>query len=220
MSLAHIFTVPAHSINISRRQNQRYVCVLFLCLMKLGSLHRLFKKFAMCLNVLNSCDGCLMIGRGLIGCVDPDAISHSVLTCCIVTWRELFDLKKCASVISLKISSGQTVNQQFYHMILWNQWATSQKTLWKSWFIHLDNAHSHMTLSVWVFLVRNSTLLVPQPICIPDVSTADVFLFESVEKIQEKSTANIIVFKICMECCAKIESLLEVLYCCLRRLFW
>jgi hypothetical protein len=44
-----------------------------------------------------------------------------------------------------------------------------------------------MTLSVWVFLVRNNTLLVPQPLCNPDVSTADVFLFESVEKIQEKA---------------------------------
>jgi len=69
-----------------------------------------------------------------------------------------------------------------------------------------------MTLSVWVFLVINNTLLVPQAICSPDVSTTDIFLCESVEKIQEKSTANIIVFKICMECCAKIEALLEVLY--------
>jgi hypothetical protein len=77
-----------------------------------------------------------------------------------------------------------------------------------------------MTLYVWEFLVRNNMLLVPQPICSPDVSTADVFLFESVEKIQEKSTANIIVFKICVECCAKIEALLEVLYYCSRRWFW
>jgi hypothetical protein len=79
-------------------------------------------------------------------------------------------------VISLKISSGQRVNQQFYHIILQNQWAAAQKTHWKSWFTHHDNAHSHMTLSVWVF-----------PICSPDVSTVDIFLFESVEKIQEKA---------------------------------
>jgi len=86
--------------------------------MKLGSLHRLFKKFEMCLNLLNSYDGSLMIGHGLVDCVDPDALFHSVLTCCVVMRRELFDMKKCASVIYLEISSGQTVNQQFYHIIL------------------------------------------------------------------------------------------------------
>jgi len=52
--------------------------------MKLGSSHRLFKKFEMCLNLLNSYDGHLMIGHGVVDCVDPD-VSHSVLTCCVVT---------------------------------------------------------------------------------------------------------------------------------------
>ena len=81
MSLAHIFTVPAYTINISRWQNGSYVCVLFLCLTKFESLHRLLKKFEMCLNLLNSCDGHLMFGHGLVEGVDPDAVSYSVLTC-------------------------------------------------------------------------------------------------------------------------------------------
>lgn len=102
MSLAHIFIVPAHTINISRWQNESYICVLFLCLMKLGNLHRLLKRFEMCLNLLNSYDGHLMIGHGLVDCVDPHAVSYSVLTCCVVTWRQLFDLKKCVSVTSFK----------------------------------------------------------------------------------------------------------------------
>lgn len=56
--------------------------------------------------------------------------------------------------------------------------------LWKNknWLLHHDNAPAHTSLLVREYLVKNNTLMMPQPPYSPDLAPCDFFLFPKLKR--------------------------------------
>ena len=56
--------------------------------------------------------------------------------------------------------------------------------LWtnNSWLLHHDNAPAHLALLVRNFLVKNNTVIMPQPPYSPDLAPCDFFLFPRLKR--------------------------------------
>jgi len=80
------------------------------------------------------------------------------------------------------VPPGQTVNQQFYLKVLQrlhNSIRKKRPEMWSSsdWFLHHDNAPTHMALSVQQFLVKNKITVIPHPPYSPNLAPRYFFLF-------------------------------------------
>ncbi|UYV79403.1 K02A2.6-like [Cordylochernes scorpioides] len=85
------------------------------------------------------------------------------------------------------LPQGRTVNKEYYLQVMRNlREAIRQKRpdLWKNknWLLHHDNAPAHTSLLVRDFLVKNNTLMIPQPPYSPDLAPCDFFLFPKLKR--------------------------------------
>ncbi|UYV70896.1 hypothetical protein LAZ67_8001037 [Cordylochernes scorpioides] len=85
------------------------------------------------------------------------------------------------------LPQGRTVNKEYYLQVMRNlREAILQKRpdLWKNknWLLHHDNAPAHTSLLVRDFLVKNNTLMMPQPPYSPDLVPCDFFLFPKLKR--------------------------------------
>lgn len=102
------------------------------------------------------------------------------------------------------LQPSQTVNKEYYLSVmrrLREAVRLKRPDLWKdnSWFLHYDNAPSHIALVLRDHFAKNSTHIVPQPPYSPDLAPCDFWLFaklkrplrghrfESIEEIQAES---------------------------------
>ena len=85
------------------------------------------------------------------------------------------------------VPPGQTVNQQFYLVVLRRLRENVRRKppeLWRSgdWFLHHDNAPTHTAVSVTRYLASLGWTFVPQPSYTPDLAPCDFFLFPKLKK--------------------------------------
>ena len=102
------------------------------------------------------------------------------------------------------LSQDRTVNKEYYIEVMSRLCdAIHQKftVLWEnqSWNLHHDNAPAHALMLVHEFLVKDKTVIMPQPLYSPDLDLADFILFPklktqikgrrfaAIEEIKEKS---------------------------------
>ena len=57
----------------------------------------------------------------------------------------------------------------------------------KTWMVHHDNAPAHASLLIREFLVKQETIVVPQPPYSPDLTPADFFLFPKLKSTIKRS---------------------------------
>ena len=57
------------------------------------------------------------------------------------------------------------------------RWRRPEAWTNKTWMLHHDNAPPHASLLIREFLVKQETIVVPQPPYYPDLAPADFFLF-------------------------------------------
>ena len=85
------------------------------------------------------------------------------------------------------IPQGRTVNKEYYLEVMRRLREAIRKKrpeLWKnnSWLLHHDNAPAHSSLLVRNFLVKNNTIIMPQPPYSPDLAPCDFFLFPRLKR--------------------------------------
>ncbi|UYV80724.1 hypothetical protein LAZ67_19001543 [Cordylochernes scorpioides] len=85
------------------------------------------------------------------------------------------------------LPQGRTVNKEYYLQVMRNlREAIRQKRpdLWKNknWLLHHDNAPAHTSLLVRDLLVKNNTLMMPQPPYSPELAPCDFFLFPKLKR--------------------------------------
>ena len=88
------------------------------------------------------------------------------------------------------LPQGRTVNKEYYHEVMRRLRKAIRKKrpeLWKnnSWLLHHDNAPAHSSLLVRNFLVKNYTVIMPQPPFSPDLAPCDFFLFPRLKRPME-----------------------------------
>jgi len=83
---------------------------------------------------------------------------------------------------------GQMLNKEYYLQVMKRLREAARRKmpdLWKGnkWLLHRVNAPVHSSLLIWDFLTKHETMLVPQPLCSPDLAQADFFLFTKLKSL-------------------------------------
>jgi hypothetical protein len=95
------------------------------------------------------------------------------------------------------VPRGETVNKEFYLKVvkrLREAVRRKRPEAWtnKTWMLHHDNAPAHASLPICEFLVKQETIVVPQPPYSPDLAPADFFLFPKLKStLQDPSFFNL-----------------------------
>ena len=61
----------------------------------------------------------------------------------------------------------------------------------ESWILHRDNTHPHTSMLVPQYLVKNKTVIMPQPLYSPDLANAMFFLFPKLKTLKRKRFVTI-----------------------------
>ena len=93
------------------------------------------------------------------------------------------------------LPEDRTVNKEYYFQVMRRlceaillKHTELRKKL--SWILHHDNAPAHTSMLVREFLVKNKTVIMPQPLYSPDLASVDFFLFTNlIEEIKENTGA-------------------------------
>ena len=90
----------------------------------------------------------------------------------------------------LFIPQGHTVNKEYYLKVMRRFRKSIRKKraeMWKenSWILHHDNAPAHKSLLVSIFLVKNSTSIMPEPPYSLNLTTCDFFLFPKLKRLMK-----------------------------------
>ncbi|XP_025835283.1 uncharacterized protein LOC108742836 [Agrilus planipennis] len=99
--------------------------------------------------------------------------------------------KKARAVMHREfLSQGKTVNKEYYLQIMRNL----RKAIHRKaricgktkigFFLHHDDASAHTLLFVREFLVKNNTLIIPQPLYSPDQAPYDFFFFPKLKRLR------------------------------------
>ena len=93
------------------------------------------------------------------------------------------------------LPQGCTLNKEYYLEVMCrlHEVIRQKRTeLWKnqSWILHHDNASAQTSMLVCKFLIKNKTVIMPQPPYSPDLTPDDVFVFPKL-KMNGKRFATI-----------------------------